>query len=937
MDVEVGPKDESRYTNPRTDYQKILSNWLKPHVHTFQSHNLTPPPPTPDNGNGAGDAHEKPIPLLAPVLLKNTCKRWERGSEHYCFDLDDTRKTLIPDNLSARTILRDRMSDLNNMNPSKTTKDVGRGQVLFYDCAPFSLSMGLMAAMHHLNTHFPDRYSGKLLRGDKIKSIRAYNDLSLINKLTCNILPLKDWEEAGWSSSDRESVEANKNEIHSQLSDLCKLLFLKYESFLGLLDGESIPQGEKLAQHRADTPTLFMHYFARKYPVAAPLRYPQNDKRSDPQDRGDSKLQEQAWKNGRYNVFAGEWGCSGVGGSKPPKIEAERQQKEDWTNTWAITQGDNYVQSLLDYIRFLYQTTRYGFRGTPTRFVFKGKIEQAYERRAAIMNVEEKGMILLSMHENFWHYYACNLQMEGLLEQMGDNLGTFSLSKMLLYKDSDSSVDRLSPNLVPLRSTSYNINFTEISKVVEQEPLSKLIYYVRNNKPSEFKWKLLGDTTKNILGGSVNNHKTIKLQEWVNPMVSPHVLVSSDVKRLGEGESPFLTYSKVTPVDSFDPKEKKMVRTWVDVEGSTVHILSNDEWITLPDTIEVPYNKLDGSYKDMTRKGLENNKFLDELMGLKKPSDPKVSSTLEASLLVIDAVDIYHNSTIYIDENTSGLSKRFVSELIGPEKERVYNNASTPQVMAFVQRFHLQTVLSKYDSIGDMFRLNISFPCATYYFGNLKHTPETSGMPGHIYAPVAVIFNNTDTTADRRGGTSGHYWAECKLPTNFGEAILERPAVVNVISNKKSGHVVERLALEKDTWFHFDNLQDNGLEDWDLLRETPYGEPFSRLLPIHGGSTDNFGDSDDPANNWPVHSDKLGMTMIKKSMASAGTALDGDSFVKKTYTKNAITKKLEKHYRLAIVDGDWHIIMNKDTPGLAKIDSVIYARVKEPLLGDDDF
>ena len=75
----------------------------------------------------------------------------------------------------------------------------------------------------------------------------------------------------------------------------------------------------------------------------------------------------------------------------------------------------------------------------------------------------------------------------------------------------------------------------------------------------------------------------------------------------------------------------------------------------------------------------------------------------------------------------------------------------------------------------------------------------------------------------------------------------------------------------------------------------------------------------------------------KKSMASAGTALDGDSFVKKTYTKNAITKKLEKHYRLAIVDGDWHIIMNKDTPGLAKIDSVIYARVKEPLLGDDDF
>ena len=249
--------------------------------------------------------------------------------------------------------------------------------------------MGLMAAMYHLNMNFPNKYEGKLLEPIPIKSLRAYNELSLINKLTCIILPEQDWVKGGWYEQDREAAQKNQIDLHTQLAGWCKLMFLNHEKHLLSTKQERDP----------NPPTLFMHYFAKTNPVAAPLPYDENDQRSDKIDKGSSQNHQKAWENGKYNFFAGEWGFNNLLNNPKTKAELENThptRDKQYTNTQGIINGDNYVQSLMDYVRFVFISLKYGFRGAPAEITYKTPQDPnpvTVERRTSIVNVEKKGVI----------------------------------------------------------------------------------------------------------------------------------------------------------------------------------------------------------------------------------------------------------------------------------------------------------------------------------------------------------------------------------------------------------------------------------------------------------------------------------------------------------------------------------------------------------------
>jgi hypothetical protein len=283
--------------------------------------------------------------------------------------------------------------------------------------------------------------------------------------------------------------------------------------------------------------------------------------------------------------------------------------------------------------------------------------------------------------------------------------------------------------------------------------------------------------------------------------------------------------------------------------------------------------------------------------------------------------------------------------------EEVSSTQRTPLdlPLAVLTKGVIERTLGAYDHIGDMFKLNLEFPMAACYLGPIvyqtlaqKEVKTSTSSSFNTYVPVAVVFGNAKFDTRDAGdtqGTRGHFWTECKLPLNFGNSLIKRCDVVTV--NVDGTATEERRVPEQHVWFHYDNLEDNGSPNWDLLVNN---EKDPRLLPIYGGaSEDSPPNPKDFRNYLPMGADVYSAYMIKQNMVSLGSIIDGSTTVKQNGAigegngNSGLERKSDwtDYYRLnrmemaGSVGGAWFVIFNNTVKNMPLIDSIMYARAKQ--------
>jgi hypothetical protein len=235
-----------------------------------------------------------------------------------------------------------------------------------------------------------------------------------------------------------------------------------------------------------------------------------------------------------------------------------------------------------------------------------------------------------------------------------------------------------------------------------------------------------------------------------------------------------------------------------------------------------------------------------------------------------------------------------------------------------------------------MFKLDLGFPMAGCYLGHvtyngIKRSRRFSAKDVKTYVPVAVIFCNTQISTSTAGaqrnetmgtkrkgeGTQGHFWVECKMPVNFGNSLVNRYDAVTINVNEVDTKVVN--VPEQHVWVHYDNLQDSGSSNWELLVD---GARDPDMLPVYGGNSENSPrDSTEYANYLPMGASPRRAQMIKETMVSLGSIVDGATNLK--------TNELQKYKLVKSEDtGEWYLVFYNKVRIMPQVDSIIYARVK---------
>lgn len=729
--------------------------------------------------------------------------------------LDSIRALMEPNLIRATQIDTSRLFVI-NIEEQRRLSRVGQskvefGDVVYYDCAFDSLIFGLMAGLCHVQSRFPYLYRGNnsLTEGKPISSLMEYSKLSVMNKLTCS---LNRTQEVWNDSNEYHLVDYAQKELYIKFSDYCKSIYVNYEN-----------PDSKVTRFDIAAPSLFVHHFATSVTGASPFVSAQKINDLIDLKTSVSALtdEEREWLGGKVRFFSGEMGASPgmiLGGSKE-----ELKERPDWSNHEAIlTEGDNYVQALLDYIKFFYQTIRYGFKGTVEMLPNSNGSKTPVGKVTSVASIEDKGVILPYLHTNFLHYYAQNLQLERVLRAKLSSK-RFGVNDCLRYTDGTSTVEGLTPSLVPLRSTTYNLGY--------KEPRAQ------------------------------NQAQAETFLEQLVPL-------------------------------SFS--------------STSIH---------QPPIVGNIYNDMTVGYGD-------GHTFLKTLMGISsravRNDEDEIKTEEKRHLLTIDTAAIFYDDDGDYSQ-LHPLSK--IAFQYGIFSREVLNGEHVHTPLPVFSKRVLEGILQDHYEIGDMFKLDVQRSCSMYFFGELGFDGDSGTTKRTFYAPVAVIFCNADLRGLEGGGSQGHFWVECKLPSHFGTPTLHPPNQL-MVNTGDYGRSRPVTVPEGELWFRYDNMKDEGSKNWDLLVDE-----HEALLPLHGGALDKDGRVVDTSmskgsrifsrNYRPCRSDPFSMRIIKEKYVSLESAENGNRF------------KDTKDYKMMFADGEgeWYLIFNPRIGNVSKIDSVIYARV----------
>lgn len=591
--------------------------------------------------------------------------------------------------------------------------------------------------------------------------------------------------------------------------------------------------------------------------------------------------------------------------------------------------GDNYVQSFLDYVRYTWKCLRFGFRGTGGfRNLERAKnheevvqkvnsdggegipddlINPPFDCKVAIKGVEQMAAILPYIHYNFAHFYAYNLEMEKIVAKklkdgrvVGGRAGDYATPLTML--------ENILPNIVPMRSTSYDLSFRQGEEYSIKQG-DKRVENKKRTDPAFYTCCL----DPNIFDGGISQEDRKALA---------HILVNEQLDSIPflknlMGVKLYLAKHDVDANPNFKEQPYKSSLFSVNLQ------VSEQYWGEATVTNAYWYDDKEDKKKSEWRYYTQSVSFKEKVLKGDINDYPQNYPTLE------ELHDNPNRSWEYEQEKNRILDnwERDPLFFFSHKIPRPGATDNTIPYLAVYEKRNIEALLKKCYFLGDMFQLMVSTNVAMYTLENITFLNRETNERC-IYAPVAFSMNNTSVREGfGQSQESGHFWSECKLPAYFGSAF-------NPVLDDKGKQVQDVRAfsayssysdMEKKTlftqdgciWHHCDNMGEKGAKDWDLLVDeegylaTPYGGP--RNPPPRQDAPSLY-----PSNYRPVGSDRLAMRMIKENMVGVGSLMNHQSSVDRGEDFRPYRVK-------TFEDGCRFLIFKPDE--IVNIDSVVYVKV----------
>ncbi len=801
---------------------------------------------------------------------------------------------------------------------------------LTYTCAPDTMFALLHSAVVHVEIfHGTEKKYRRFWDGVSVSSLRQYNGLSVMNKMTCRVK--EKFAEAG-------EVKKNVRDIHAKMADFCLYL----EQMGGLNKSQR-----------------FLHYFCRYFACTAPL------KGTDPSVHGEEM---ERWRERGCSLFANEENHA----SGALEFDAEE---------------GNYVASLLDYVVFSKKACRGGGRGELS--LSKGRVVRGYLEPDHVLR-SQKLLILPFLCDHFVRFYAENVQnnlfADGVFMEF-----TGIPSAGVQFTDGRTDMDLLCPNRVPWGNCTRSEYFQELDCTESRRsPSSKLWYTFRmsgeepeasanegtqesperqkdtGKMEAELALKLAGLKLERVPAEVSVEVSSNKLKFDLHTEIDIEDLGKPATKRRPKASGPIF-YKRSAGASL--AQLNRYSRQWASFERARDKSLFP---IAVSETDCVSDNP---GAKKVIRTRLYRPAELKEPKEIKNWFESKrIPTLLKAKHSRIQA---------RTDRAASVWSSLF--DLMGAAIEETYDrdlqlgwegnkriarslwrvpcqkNRPESGLVAEISKADVERDLGAYLELGVTFRWFVGGKVARHHFGSVR------GPDGSEYSPIAVAFCGIGD----EGGTGGHYWCQCKFPCRYGlpdalsasgldqsdgssKVFLDTPA--KTFSQKGATSPVrewdqillpaERVALpvenphpsDSGIWFCYDDLSDSGPQNWDLALQGGTFQPRQysgeNELGLTFSETLNGAKTIDAKGNAVMTLETSQLLKVSREYAdpwmSAGHKMRRmeQECIQRNYVSlcsasdNAIAKLPQHHDRCKIVD-EWLVIAHAYT----KLDSIIYVKM----------
>jgi hypothetical protein len=200
------------------------------------------------------------------------------------------------------------------------------------------------------------------------------------------------------------------------------------------------------------------------------------------------------------------------------------------------------------------------------------------------------------------------------------------------------------------------------------------------------------------------------------------------------------------------------------------------------------------------------------------------------------------------------------------------------------------------EGVGSAFAVELGFPVASYYLGPVAAPTRASVGSGiALYRPTSLVLCEAKPGPWNPGDSGGRYWAECRLPAEYGTSNAARGK--GRVSTLAPGDVVERRSIEGgELWF--------GCDDEPRPRGVEYPD-----------------ESDEGRSRTPLSNAILDGNLGALDCATGDRSVSEEEDLR------------SRAYRVMRENGQPHAVFRHDLPRLVLPAVVVYARTGDELSG----